>query len=52
MICSHFSRVSPKIRIRIQENVIIVIPNLKASVMLYWLVLYSNAAGLLLKGRT
>lgn len=49
---SHLRRVWPKIRIRIQENVIIVIPNLKASVWLYWLVLYSRAAGLLLKGRT
>lgn len=52
VIPSHFRTVSPHKRIITQDIVIIVIPNLKASVILYWLVLYNNAAGLLLNGST
>ena len=49
---SHLRTVSPQRRIISQEMVIIVMPNLKASVILYWLVLYRRAAGLLLNGST
>jgi hypothetical protein len=37
-MASHFSMVWPNKRISSQEKVIIVIPNLNASVWLYWLV--------------
>ena len=36
---SHLSTVSPQIKIKIHEKVIMVMPNLKASVWLYILVL-------------
>ena len=39
VIFSHLSKVCPKISMSIQENVIIVIPNLKASVWEYMFVL-------------
>ena len=49
---SQRSTVSPQTRMSTHEMVIMVMPNLKASVWLYILVLYNKAAGLLLKGNT
>ena len=52
VMSSQCSTVSPQTRMSTHEMVIMVMPNLKASVWLYWFVLYNKAAGLLLKGNT